>query len=85
VKLLRDLAPDLLVLSGVPMLKPHVYGIPRLGTVNPHWGIAPDYRGQQSIFTALRRRDYSAIGMTVHYVDEGVYTGPVLAQGLAGT
>lgn len=81
VTLLRDLAPDLLILSGAPLLKPAVYGIPRLGTVNLHWGIAPEYRGQESIFTALRRRDYGAIGMTVHYVDDGVDSGPVLAQG----
>jgi folate-dependent phosphoribosylglycinamide formyltransferase PurN len=80
-RLLRDAAPDLLILSGAPLLKPHIYGIPRLGTVNLHWGIAPAYRGQQSIFTALRRHDYGAIGVTLHYVDQGVDTGPVLAQG----
>jgi hypothetical protein len=79
--LLRELAPDLLILSGAPLLKPQVFGIPRLGTINLHWGIAPEYRGQESIFTALRRGDHGAIGMTVHYVDEGVDTGPVLAQG----
>jgi folate-dependent phosphoribosylglycinamide formyltransferase PurN len=80
-RLLREAAPDLLVLSGAPLLKPHIYGIPRRGTVNLHWGIAPAYRGQQSIFTALRRHDYGAIGVTLHYVDDGVDTGPVLAQG----
>jgi methionyl-tRNA formyltransferase len=78
---LREAQPDLMILSGAPLLKPRTYSIPRLGTVNLHWGIAPEYRGQQSIFTALRRRDYTAIGVTLHYVDSGVDTGPILAQG----
>jgi methionyl-tRNA formyltransferase len=81
VALLRELAPDLLVVSGAPLLKPRLYRVPRLGTVNLHWGIAPAYRGQLSAFTALRLRDSGNVGMTVHYVDDGVDTGPVLAQG----
>jgi methionyl-tRNA formyltransferase len=79
-RLICDIAPDLMILSLAPLLKPELYLIPRLGTVNVHWGISPNYRGERSIFTALRRGDYSSIGATLHYLDRGIDTGPAVAQ-----
>jgi len=75
---LRALAPDLMVVSGAPMLQPALYSIPRLGTVNLHMGISPDYRGQHTMLWPLLHRDYTHIGATLHYINEGVDSGPVL-------
>ena len=80
LSMLRDIAPDLMILSGAPLLQPRIFSLPSLGTVNVHWGISPNYRGQESIFTALRHGDYASIGATLHYLDEGIDTGPALAQ-----
>jgi len=79
-RMLGEIAPDLMILSGAPMLGPETYTLPKLGTVNVHWGITPNYRGEQSMFTALRRRDYASVGATLHYLDQGVDTGPAVAQ-----
>ncbi len=46
-----------------------------------HFGVAPEYRGQDSLFWTLYRRDYDRIGFTLHVVDEGIDSGPILARG----
>jgi len=78
---LRALAPDLLFVSGAPILRPEVFCIPRLGTVNLHYGIAPDYRGEDTLFWPLVRKDYDHLGVTLHSIDRGVDTGRILAHG----
>lgn len=83
-EILRSLAPDVILVSAAPILKPSIFLIPRLGCLNVHRGIAPEYRGEWTLFWALYRRDYQRLGVTVHFVDDGVDTGPVLVQGYPG-
>ncbi|HTP61494.1 MAG TPA: formyltransferase family protein [Burkholderiales bacterium] len=53
-------------------------GIPRLGVLNLHSGILPDYRGVLATFRALMNGD-SKIGCTLHRIDSpGIDTGPVI-------
>lgn len=79
IERVRAWAPDVLILSGAPMLKPALYRHARI-TLNVHFGLAPDYRGEHTIFMPLLRGDYARIGATLHRVDEGVDTGPVLVR-----
>ena len=76
--LLRDAAPDLIIVSGAPMLRANIFGLPRLGTVNLHYGISPEYRGMHTLLVPWQRRDYDHIGATLHTIDEGIDSGPVL-------
>lgn len=56
------------------------FSVPRLGVVNVHHGAVPDYRGGPPVFWELADgRD--TVGFTVHLIDAGVDTGPVLAEG----
>jgi methionyl-tRNA formyltransferase len=72
--------PDLLVLDGFNwILPPSVFGIPRFGAINIHPSMLPRYRGPAPVHWAIRNGDRE-IGVTIHRVDEGVDTGPVLAQ-----
>lgn len=80
VQLLRELKPDLLLVSNAPILKPAVFGLPPLGTINLHRGITPEYRGEHTFFWPILRRDYDKVGVTLHYIDEGIDTGDVLSQ-----
>jgi folate-dependent phosphoribosylglycinamide formyltransferase PurN len=80
-KHIRDLKPDVLIVSGGPVLKSNIFSIPRMGTLNVHWGICPFYRGEHTLFWPLLLEDYEKIGLTVHYVDEGIDTGSMLARG----
>ena len=76
--MLRHAAPDLVVVSGAPILRSNIYGLPRLGTVNLHFGISPAYRGMHTLLLPWQRRDYEHLGATLHCIDEGIDSGPVL-------
>ncbi len=51
----------------------------RCGIVNLHFAPLPEYRGRYSAGHALRNGD-TAFGVTLHYVDRGIDTGPIIAQ-----
>ncbi len=54
--------------------------VPAHGTINVHHGAVPDYRGGPPVFWELADgRD--TVGFTVHRIDRGIDTGPVLAEG----
>lgn len=78
---LRALAPDVLLVSACPLLMPETFEIPRLATINVHRGIAPHYRGERTIFWPLYHREFDKIGVTLHEIDRGIDTGPVLGYG----
>lgn len=79
--LLRSLRPDILLVVGAPMLKPHIFSIPQVAAINVHFGIAPHYRGENTLFWPLYYRDYDNLGVTIHLIDHGIDSGPVLAHG----
>lgn len=75
---IAEAEPDLVVLAGyMKVLGPAVVG--RFRIVNTHPSLLPAFPGAHSIRDAL---DYGVTitGCTVHEVDEGVDTGPILAQ-----
>jgi methionyl-tRNA formyltransferase len=72
------LEPELLVVSGAPILRPNIYHLAPLGTVNLHFGISPIYRGMHTLETPWKRQDYAHIGATAHFINDGIDAGPVL-------
>src|SRR5690242_6006108 len=72
--------PDLICVSCFSLcLPPEVLRLPRLGCVNLHPSPLPDNRGPDPLFWTLQRGDPST-GVTVHVMDAGFDTGPILAQ-----
>jgi formyltetrahydrofolate-dependent phosphoribosylglycinamide formyltransferase len=70
--------PDLLVLAGfMRILGPKVVG--RFRIVNTHPALLPAFPGAHAVRDALAAGATTS-GVTVHWVDEGVDTGPVIAQ-----
>ncbi|HEX4429021.1 MAG TPA: phosphoribosylglycinamide formyltransferase [Frankiaceae bacterium] len=70
--------PDLVVLAGyMKVLGPSVVG--RFRIVNTHPSLLPAFPGAHAIRDALAY-GVRVTGCTVHEVDEGVDTGPILAQ-----
>lgn len=70
--------PDLVVLAGfMRLLAPSV--VTRFRIVNTHPALLPAFPGAHAIRDALAA-GVEATGVTVHWVDEGVDTGPVIAQ-----
>jgi formyltetrahydrofolate-dependent phosphoribosylglycinamide formyltransferase len=70
--------PDLVVLAGfMRVLAPEV--VTRFRIVNTHPALLPDFPGAHAVRDALAA-GATTTGVTVHWVDEGVDTGPVIAQ-----
>jgi methionyl-tRNA formyltransferase len=75
----RGLEPDLGLLLWWPrIIKPPLIGLPNIGFVNTHPSLLPYNRGKHYNFWAIVEQ--APFGVTLHRVDEGVDTGPILAQ-----
>lgn len=76
----RDLAPDLLVLAFVTSFVPNeMIDCARHGGINYHPSLLPKYRGGSAINWAVINGEHET-GVTIHYIDEGVDTGPIILQ-----
>jgi methionyl-tRNA formyltransferase len=75
----RELAPDLIlsVFYGRIFREPMI-SLPRLGTLNLHFGLLPEYRGNRPMPWAMINGD--APGMTLHHIDPGIDSGDVIAR-----
>lgn len=78
---LMNWKPDLIVTAGAPLLRPSWNTMAPAGCINLHFGIAPAYRGEHTLFFALLEGQADAIGFTIHEIDEGVDTGPIYLRG----
>jgi phosphoribosylglycinamide formyltransferase-1 len=77
---IESLRPDLVVLAGyMQLLSPPFVQRFRNRVVNIHPALLPSFPGLDAIGQALTAR-VETTGVTVHFVDEGVDTGPVIAQ-----
>lgn len=77
---LRDLEPDLFVVAAYgQILRKEVLAIPTHGPINVHASLLPAYRGASPITAALLD-GLDETGISIMLMDEGMDTGPVLAQ-----
>jgi folate-dependent phosphoribosylglycinamide formyltransferase PurN len=79
IALVREAQADLGVIYGTNILKPSVFKVPRLGSINLHRGLVPYYRGGPSVFWELFNGEAEA-GLTVHFAEAKVDAGDVLVQ-----
>jgi len=71
---------DLIVVAQYGLLVPkHILEFPKLGTINVHTSLLPEYRGASPIQSAIHDGK-SATGVTIMLMDEGLDTGPILRQ-----
>lgn len=71
---------DLAVVAGGRIIKPRIYQIPRLGTLNKHSSLLPKHRGLAAEYWCLYHGDLDALGITVHFLKPGADTGPIVLQ-----
>jgi folate-dependent phosphoribosylglycinamide formyltransferase PurN len=76
--ILRELRPDVIAIGQTGILRPKLLEVPRLGTLNAHPGVLPNYRGIDSFQWAVINGEPENVGVTVHWVDKGVDMGPIL-------
>jgi len=68
---------DLGIALGAPVLKPALFELPRLGSINLHKGKLPDFRGMPPAFWELDA-GAASVGCTVHRIAAGLDTGDIL-------
>jgi phosphoribosylglycinamide formyltransferase 1 len=77
---MRALSPDVVLVFGTGLLK-----VPLIETfpgriLNIHLGLSPYYRGAGTNFWPLVNNEPEYCGATIHYLDAGVDTGPIIAH-----
>jgi methionyl-tRNA formyltransferase len=77
---LREARPELIVLADYGRLVPAaVLRLPRHGALNLHPSLLPRHRGAAPVAAAILAGD-SSTGVTLMRMDEGLDSGPILAQ-----
>ena len=77
---IKHFDPDLVVLAGfMKILPPNFVAALSPHLINTHPSLLPDFKGAHAVRDALAA-GATRTGVTIHVVDEGVDTGPHLAQ-----
>ncbi len=79
-KMIAGCQPDVMVVCGAPILREKIFGIPKICTINIHFGISSAYRGQHTLFWPMLENRFDQIGATIHMIDKGVDTGNLLFE-----
>ena len=80
VQLANKLRPDLIAVFGTSLIRGDLLQKGRLGIVNLHGGLSPEYRGADCTFWALYNKEPEKIGCTLHFIDSGIDTGRLIAH-----
>jgi methionyl-tRNA formyltransferase len=80
VTLADRLKPDVIAVFGTSLIRGPLLERGRLGMFNLHGGLSPQYRGADCTFWALYNGEPERVGCTLHRIDSGIDTGPVIAH-----
>jgi folate-dependent phosphoribosylglycinamide formyltransferase PurN len=78
VSALQGVRPELCLLGDCGIVPPAVLTVPTIATLNAHPGILPDFRGLDTPLWAVLEERFGRVGCTLHVVDAGIDTGPIL-------
>lgn len=80
LEFVKALAPDLIWVTDYRYILPsHLFSVAKFGAINLHPSLLPRYRGRASVNWAILNGE-AEIGLTAHFIDEGVDTGDIIAQ-----
>ena len=80
VALAERARPDVIAVFGTSLIKGPLLQKGRLGIFNLHGGLSPRYRGADCTFWALYNGEPDQVGCTLHRIDAGIDTGPIVAH-----
>jgi hypothetical protein len=80
VAMARELQPDVVAVFGTSLLRGELLKLGRLGILNLHGGLSPEYRGADCTFWALYNGEPEKVGCTLHWIDAGIDTGGLVAH-----
>lgn len=76
----KERNPDLLLVFGTSILRSPMICLPRLGVLNVHTSLLPEYRGIFSEFWQVLHGRFDRSGVTIHFIDDRVDTGDIILQ-----
>lgn len=80
VEKIQKINPEIIFcIGGTRIIPQDILKIPRLGCINIHPALLPKYRGRYSTVHAIFNGD-SYTGVTLHRMDSGIDSGPVILQ-----
>jgi len=72
--------PDVVLVFGTGILRADLIDAFAGRILNLHLGLSPYYRGAGTNFWPLVNREPEFVGATIHYLDAGIDTGPIIAH-----
>lgn len=81
IELLRRSGPEVVAFTGGGLVRRPLLEASGRGIFNTHMGVLPSYRGMDVVEWPLleNRHESVGLGVTLHFMDAGVDTGPILA------
>ncbi|MDA1183156.1 MAG: formyl transferase [Acidobacteria bacterium] len=80
VTLMEAARPDVVLVFGTGILREPLLSAFEGRILNIHLGLSPYYRGAGTNFWPLVNRQPEYVGATIHYLDAGIDTGPILSH-----
>jgi folate-dependent phosphoribosylglycinamide formyltransferase PurN len=80
IAVMRDMDPDVVLVFGTSLLKPALIDTFPARIINIHLGLSPYYRGAGTNFWPLVNGEPEYCGATIHFLDAGVDSGPIIAH-----
>jgi phosphoribosylglycinamide formyltransferase 1 len=77
---LRAMSPDVVLVFGTSLLRQPLIDAFAGRVINLHLGLSPYYRGAGTNFWPLVNGEPEYCGATIHFLDAGVDTGPIIAH-----
>ena len=77
---MERLRPEVVLVFGTGILKGAVIDAFAGRMINIHLGLSPYYRGAGTNFWPLVNGEPEYVGATIHYLDAGIDTGPIIAH-----
>lgn len=80
LEFVKALAPDLIWVTDYRYILPYyLFSLSKFGAINLHPSLLPKYRGRAPLNWAILNGE-TEIGLTAHFIDEGVDTGDIITQ-----
>ena len=80
VELAKTSQPDVIVVFGTSLIKNELLDMGKYGIVNLHGGLSPQYRGADCTFWVLYNGEPDQAGCTIHFINQGIDTGKLIAH-----
>ena len=80
IEIIEKLEADLVITCDFPqILKKEILKIPKIGCINVHPSLLPQYRGPNPIFWPLFYGE-GYTGVSIHYLEEAIDSGDIISQ-----